>query len=96
MIVQRIVWNVKHGCADKVIELLLPYLRSDDSPLRRVYKPSIGPLDVIVGEFEFEDLGEIPKAWAEWSASPEAAEFMPKWYEMVERGGYAETWELVE
>jgi hypothetical protein len=63
----------------------------------RIYTPNIGPSnDVVVVEFEYEDLDEYWKMWAEWLASPLAAVFMPKWAKLVERGGCNEVWNLPE
>lgn len=99
MIVQRITWHVKVGREDDLVELLKPYLHDETTPLKRVCRNSpgsIGPLDCVVGEFEFENLGAVEEGWRQWFESDDAATFMPKWNELVERGGYSETWELVE
>ena len=100
MIVQRVVWKVKVGAEDQIVEMLRPYLRDEKSPLRRLYRPRVSlgssTFGVIVGEFEFEDLGALQRAWDQWSASEDAAEFLPKWNELVESGGGSEVWELVE
>ncbi len=97
MIVQRITWKVKMGAEDKAIEMLMPYLRGENYPLRRVYRPLIasGAYGVIAAEFEFENQAELERTWQEWLATEDANEFMPKWNELLESGG-SELWELVE
>ena len=62
----------------------------------RIYGPSIGPFDVIAFEWEFENLEEYERLWAEWAATPEAAAFMEKWNEVTKPGGAHEIWTLVE
>jgi hypothetical protein len=89
-------WNVKPGKVEQVAEMLKQVLHDTDQPIKRVYVPKISPLNRVVFEQEYENLAEWERLRDEWSASEYAAEFMPKWYEVVEGGGTEEVWELVE
>jgi hypothetical protein len=62
----------------------------------RIYISSIGPFDILAVELEGENLEEYEKGWAEYFASPEATQFLEKWYEVTETGGTNEIWRLVE
>jgi hypothetical protein len=62
----------------------------------RIYISSIGPFDILAVELEGENLEEYEKGWAEYFASPEAAQFLEKWYKVTETGGTNEIWNLVE
>jgi hypothetical protein len=94
MIVQRITWNVKVGCADKCVELL----KAECAKWKvkwRIYTPNIAKMDKVAGETEFESLAELEKFWTEWFASPGTAEFWKKYNELVDTGGTNETWNLM-
>jgi hypothetical protein len=52
--------------------------------------------DGLAIEWEFESLEEHEEYWADWSARPETPAFAEKLYELTERGGAAEIWDLRE
>jgi hypothetical protein len=60
----------------------------------RVYTSDIGPSDVVVIEFEFADMQDRSKTWEIWGAKPSTATLLEKWYELTERGGTREIWNL--
>ena len=60
----------------------------------RVYTPNIAPFDRLAVEWEYEDLAAYDKAWTEWQARSETAEFFEKWHQLTENGGTNEIWDL--
>jgi hypothetical protein len=97
MIVQRITFQVKPDAEEKVVELLKQSRAAGENPDRmRIYTPSIAPLNAVVAEFEFENLGEMDGFWTEWFAAPETATFMEAWNAVMGGGGSNEVWTLVE
>ena len=90
MVVDRMVWHVKPGKVEQVVEMLSQFLHDPDHPMKRVYVPKISPLHRIVFESEYESVADWERHRDEWNA----AEFMPKWYEPMEGGGAEEIWEL--
>lgn len=93
MIVNRRAFNVKKGCMEELVALLVAERERLDSDYR-IYAPGISPFDVVVLELEFESLEEYETAWAEWSASPESDEFMEKFNGLTLPGGTNEVWTL--
>ena len=96
MIVERYTFNVKLGCLEKIIDLALQYKSwwiERNVPIR-YYTPYYSPRDVFVVEYEFESLGIADKVEKEWIKSKEYADLIPKWFELAERGGKAEIWEV--
>jgi hypothetical protein len=92
---------VKRGCRNELIELVKAERAKDDNLNHRIYNhriytSHIGPGDLLVQEFEFENLGELEKSWAEWFADPETTEFRQKWSELVEHWVSTEVWHLIE
>lgn len=95
MLVNRRTFVVKRGYMNEAVALQVAE-RERTGTAYRIYMSSIGPFDVIALEFEGENLEEYERVWAEYFASPEAAQFLEKWYEVTETGGTNEIWELVE
>ncbi len=97
MLVNRRTFIAKRGRMEEVVALVKAEIERVSHPhARRLYIPSIGPLDVIAHEVEFESLEEYERFWAEWFASPEGAAFNEKWSDLTETGGTNEIWTLVE
>ena len=95
MIVDRRTFVVKKGRMDEAVALAAEE-RSRIDGTYRIYRPTIGPIDVVAFEFEGGSLADNERGWVEWSATPEAAEFIKKWNELTEPGGSIEIWTLVE
>jgi hypothetical protein len=97
MIIQRVTWNVKRDCMEKVIEVTkAEYAAWDKPPKTRGYTPNASQNDTFAFEFEFENLAEYEKFWEAWFERKETAEFNKKINKLTERGGTSEIWNLVE
>jgi hypothetical protein len=97
MLVNRRTWVVKRGRMEEALELLKAEgKRIGSPPVMRLYAPNIGASDLLALEFEYESLEAYEKWSAEYFASPEAAAFQQKLYELTEVGGANEFWALVE
>jgi hypothetical protein len=82
------------------VELPATLLKAETSKIdfprsARIYLPSVAPFDMIVTEFEVEDLAEYEAVMAKWRevATPE---FWQQWYRLTEPGGANELWTLME
>ncbi len=97
MISDRRMYNVKPGCEAAVVELLKGEIEGNTiyTHSYRIYTSYISSYDVVVVEWEFEDLQEMQAAWDAWFAKTDMTEFNEKWDELTERGGHGEIWELV-
>ena len=95
MLVNRRTFVVKRGHMKEAVALAVAE-RDRTGTASRIYISSIGPFDILAFEDEGENLEEYEKDWAEYFASPEAAQFLEKWYEVTETGGTNEIWRLVE
>ena len=98
MIVDRKAFHVKPGRAEEVADMMKKEIEGNTvyTGSYRIYVPDIGgPYDVVVVEWEYEDVPEMRAAWEAWRAKPGSPEYMEKWYEATERGGHGEVWQLV-
>ena len=97
MISDRRMYNVKPGCEEAVVELLKEEIEGNSvyTHSYRIYTSYISSYDVVVVEWEFEDLQEMRADWDAWFAKTDMTEFNEKWDELTERGGHGEIWELV-
>jgi hypothetical protein len=88
---------MKPGCEEAVVELLKEEIEGNTvyTHSYRIYTSYISSYDVVVVEWEFEDLQEMEAAWDAWFAKTDMTEFNEKWDELTERGGHGEIWELV-
>jgi hypothetical protein len=97
MLVDRRTWVVKRGRMEEALELFKAEgKRIGSPPVWRLYAPNIGGFDLLALELEYESLEAYERSWAEYSASPEAAAFQEKLYELTEVGCANELWALVE
>lgn len=97
MIVNRRVFNVKQGCMDQAVELVkagTEQFSSYTGPIR-IYAPETGTFGVLAIEWEYKDLAEYERLWAEWQAAPETAAFMEKWVTLTRSDGTNEIWHLM-
>ena len=97
MISDRRIYNVKPGCEEAVVELLKEEIEGNSvyTHSYRIYTSYISSYDVVVVEWEFEDLQEMEADWDAWFTKTDMTEFNEKWDELTERGGHGEIWELV-
>jgi hypothetical protein len=99
MIVDRWIYTVKPGdCRRRLVELFKAEIARGTRHAARIYVPSIGPqINQVVLELEFEDLKDMEEGWAEWFATPGAAEFIRRADELTtEQTFHREMWELVD
>jgi len=101
MIVNRRTFNVKQGRGEELVALVLGEIAAETerggyTGATRVYTSSIGTFDQVAVEWEYEDLAEYEKGWAEWAAKPTTAAFMQKFLELTKEGGTNEIWTLAE
>jgi len=91
------MYNVKPGCEAAVVELLKEEIEGNTAYTHsyRIYTSYISSYDVVVVEWEFEDLQEMRADWDAWFAKTDMTEFNEKWDELTERGGHGEIWELM-
>jgi hypothetical protein len=97
MIVNRRTFRIKNGKAQKVAEMM----KSENERLKwpvthRIYTANIAPFNLVIGEWEFEDLAAYEKFWTDWFALPETEAFMKKWNALTRSGGTNEIWNLIE
>ena len=103
MIVERSAVTVKPGHGrDEVADLVLSEIvaqkeRGNYSRPFRLYIPKFSgqPGNVLVLEWEFEDLAEHAEMWAEWWALPTTPAYLAKWAELVEPGAVSEIWNVM-
>jgi hypothetical protein len=60
----------------------------------RVYSGMIGPLNTVVHEMEFQDLGARAQFWTEWAEKRNTPEFWEKWNKAFGQSGNVEIWNL--
>ena len=95
MIVNRRTFSIKRPRMQETVDLLRAQRKESSHPhATRIYTSNIAPFDILAFEIEFESLAGYEKFWADFSARPETAEFMSKWYELTEGGGANEIWTL--
>ena len=97
MLVNRLMYPVKLGCMEELVELTKAERERAKHPnASRIYTSHLGTHDVLAIEIEFENFEEYERYWTEWNASPEAAVFMEKFIRLTERGYINEIWRLIE
>ena len=95
MIVNRRTFNVRPGRMEEAVELAAKELeRGGNFGAVRIYTISIGRFDQMAIEWEFQNLAEYEKGWAEWIARPTSADFLDKLNELIKSGGTNEIWNL--
>jgi hypothetical protein len=82
MIVNRRTFVVKRGCMLEAVATMKE-LRERGNGTFRIYTPNIAPFDIVVVEFEYGSLEEYDKEMTDWFASPEADEFLERWFEIT-------------
>ena len=93
MLVQRNTTYVKRGKRDEFVELVKAEAENNPPPRwARVCRAVFGPWDVVVIEWEFEDLAEYEAFWEAWTPSEG---FWEKYNDCTARGGSSELWVVV-
>ena len=101
MIVERWIVTAKGGRVRELTDLVLSELvaqgeRGNYSRPFRAYTPQYSgqPMNMAVFEWEYEDLAERDRVWAEWMSLPTTAAFGEKWEELTEHGHVREVWNV--
>jgi hypothetical protein len=92
MIVERMTVLVKPGCQETVVKIL----KEESGASYRIYTPYISPQNVVIVEWEYENLQELEATWDAWFAKYGTPEFFERWYQLVEQGGHREVFRLAE
>ncbi len=96
MLINRRTSLVKPGRVAEAIALLKSGASHLDwVPPFRVLQSSIGTVNQVVLELEFETLADYDKFWTSYRAAPESADVMAMWNELNLSGGTNEIWEVV-
>jgi hypothetical protein len=98
MIVQRMTIDVEKGRMEDAVALHRKEQAAESelsgySGTVRLYVSETGKSDRLAIEWEYEDLAEYAKRWADWRARPTTAAFMEKWYGLV-KGWVNEIWNV--
>lgn len=101
MIVQRMTVTAKGNHAKDLMDLILSELvaqreRGNYSRPFRAYSPQFSgqPSNQLIFEWEYEDIAERDRVWAEWFALPTTLAYMEKWREWTEPGYIDEIWKI--
>ena len=101
MIVARMTVKAKWGHRDEVADLVLSELvaqkeRGNYARPFRVYTPEFSgqSSNVLILEWEYEDLAERDKMWTEWLALPTTPAYLEKWGELVDPYQVSEIWNV--
>jgi hypothetical protein len=96
MIVERWTFPVKPQYQEAVVNILKEEIEGNTvfTGSYRIYTPHIGPWDVVVVEWEYEDTQELEAVWDAWFAKSGTPEYFEKWYELTRPGGHREVWQL--
>jgi hypothetical protein len=77
MILERRIFKAKLGCLSELVALARPQCEATGIPYR-IYTPLSGPANIVVFEFQFENLAKEEKFWAEQRAKPDVAAYVAK------------------
>ncbi len=96
MIVERWTFPVKSGCEEAAVKTLIEGIEGNTifTHSYRIYTPDISKRDVVVVEWEYEDLRELQESWEAYLAKPDTPEHIEKFVMFVREGGHREVWNL--
>ena len=96
MIVERRTFPVKTTKEQEVVALVKATIEAITifTGAYRIYVHDIGPQEVVVVEWEHDNLEDLQAAWEAWMANLATPEFWEQWCAITERGGHKEIWEL--
>jgi len=83
MILEQLIWKAKKGRKDEVAALCKAECERRGVPYR-IYTPITHPGQILILEFQFEDMAEQARSWAGWDADPQAQAFVKQLRELVE------------
>ena len=99
MIAYQMIVTAKDGQTQELVDLVLAedkveIGRGRSAPFR-AYTANIGPPhNQVILEWEYADLAEYERMWAEWAALPSPPAFMEKWRELAEPNLTSRIWSL--
>ena len=96
VVVERGTFPVKFGKADEFIEIIrqIKSWYDERNITIRLYTAYHSTYDVVYMETEFDSLAVAEKYAEEFWADPWIQPFLPKWFEIAERGRTGETFVL--
>jgi hypothetical protein len=95
MIVYRCEFVVKLGKSNEACEMYKSAREQWGTESRILYQ-RFGPGHLIAMEWEFENLAEYEKWWAEFGADPANVEPMAKMGDVIENWHSQEVWEVID
>lgn len=96
MIVHRITVHYQVDKVKEAVSLLKAELTRAKFPHAvRLHTPRFGVADITIGEFEFENIDEMERFWANWETQPEVQIFWQKYRQMIEPGAVHDILDLV-
>ncbi len=84
MILELQLWKAKPGHKEALIALGKAECQRIGIT-NRIYTSLTHPGNVVIFEYQFNDLGEQTNFWARWRAEPQAQEYLQRLGELVER-----------
>ena len=95
MVVNRFTRIVKNDCMQQAIEVVKAEIQRAGTPhATRVCTAYAGPNNVLIIEFEFEDIAELDQYWTTWFADPASTAFNEALNKLTKAGGANEIWNL--
>ena len=83
MILERHIFKAKLGRLDELVALGRRECEATGIPYR-IYTPLFGPANIVVREFQFENLAKCEEFLKKWSARPETPAFIAKLNALIE------------
>jgi hypothetical protein len=94
VILEQLIWKARKGRRDDLVALGKAECERRGVPYR-IYTPITHPGNVVIFEFQFEDMAEHAKSWARWNTEPEAQEFVKQLRELVELEHHTELYKVL-
>ena len=94
MILEQQIWKAKRRRRDKVVALAKAECARMGIPYR-IYTPMTHPGEIVIIEFQFEDLSEHARFWDTWRAQPETQEYQKRLSELVETQHHNELYRVL-
>ncbi len=96
MYINRRTFSTKHGKQEQAVALLIEAQALIPEQVVRIATSEFGQLDSLAVEFDFATLADYERFWTELFESPDFAETLGRWAELIEIGGSNELWRAAE